>query len=262
MKRRKDIFIFFGPPGSGKGSLSQLCVKRLGWHQFSTGIYAESILLNKLRLAKQIDFAIKSGKLISDSLIIEMVDDWLSKMSEAEEPMSVIFDGFPRTVAQAQALHDLVKSHEQVQLKLVRLLLSDEEVLNRLVARSICKNNNCQSVYSLHKHSPLQPMKPMVCNECESPLMRRTDDEEKSIYERLRIYHKHEQDLLDFSQKVDKLVHAVEVDMPLEDVFAQFIITSRVYKRMITIKNTYAQEKMATAGQLLAQLFVTLMSVD
>ena len=176
-------------------------------------------------IGKQIDFVIKSGKLIADSLILEMVHDWLERMAPqtAAEPVSVIFDGFPRTVPQAQALHDLVESHEQVQLKLIRLQLSDEEVLNRLVARSICKNDKCQRVYSLHTHSTLQPVKPMVCNECESPLVRRTDDEEKSIYERLRIYYQHEQDLLAFFTGVEKPVQTIEAHMPLEDVYAQFL---------------------------------------
>ena len=63
------------------------------------------------------------------------------------------------------------------------------------------------------------PMKSMICNECESPLMRRSDDEEQSIYERLRIYHEHEKDLSRFSRKLDKPVHTVEAHMPLEEVY-------------------------------------------
>jgi adenylate kinase len=225
LKRRKNIVIFLGPPGSGKGSLSQLCVKRLGWHQLSTGNLCREHIARGTDIGKQIDFAIKSGKLIADSLILEMVDEWLEKMASqtAVEPVSVIFDGFPRTVAQAHALHDLVEAYGQNQLKLIRLLLSDEEVLNRLVARSICKNDKCQRVYSLHTHSSLQPKKPMMCNECESPLIRRTDDEEVSIYERLRIYHHHENELLEFFTRVKKPVQTIEAHMPLEDVYTQFL---------------------------------------
>ena len=77
MKRRKDIVIFLGPPGSGKGSLSQLCVKRLGWHQLSTGNLCREHIARGTEIGTQIDFAIKSGKLIADSLILEMVHDWL-----------------------------------------------------------------------------------------------------------------------------------------------------------------------------------------
>ena len=72
LQKQKSIFIFLGPPGSGKGSLSQFCVKRLGWQQLSTGNLCREHIARQTEIGKQIDFAIKSGKLISDSLIIEM----------------------------------------------------------------------------------------------------------------------------------------------------------------------------------------------
>ena len=69
--------VLFGPPGSGKGTLSGLCVKELGWVQISTGNLCRKHIADNTKIGQEIDFAIKSGKLISDALIIEMVKDWL-----------------------------------------------------------------------------------------------------------------------------------------------------------------------------------------
>ncbi len=154
---QKDIFIFLGPPGSGKGSLSHLCVKRLGWQQLSTGNLCREHIAQQTDIGKQIDFAIKSGKLISDSLIIEMASAWLKKTFE--HTGIVIFDGFPRTVPQAQALHEIITSLDDVTMNVVRMDIPFETVVYRLLARSICQNNKCQSVYSMHKHSSQQPVK-------------------------------------------------------------------------------------------------------
>ncbi len=224
--KTKDIFIFLGPPGSGKGSLSQLLVKRLNWKQLSTGNLCREHIASKSDIGQQIDFAIKSGKLISDSLIIAMVNDWLDKTFVTSP--AVIFDGFPRTVPQAESLHGLIKTLNEVKLNLFRLVLPDEEVVYRLLARYICQNNTCQRVYSMHKHSALQPKRPMMCNECDSSLTRRTDDEAEAIYERLRVYHAHEKELLDFYSEIGHPIHTLQANVPLENVYAHLIETGHV----------------------------------
>lgn len=242
MKTDKRIYIFLGPPGAGKGSLSQLCTKRLGWKQLSTGNLCREHIAQQTEIGKHIDFAIKSGKLIADSLIIDMVQDWINKELAAEavhdeetaqqhaqaselliRARTVILDGFPRTLAQARALHALIEKMEGIALHLVHLKLSDEEIKYRLQARSVCQNEKCQRVYSLHKHSHLEPVKYMTCNECEAPLVRRSDDEENAIMERLRVYHGHEQEMLNFYEEVGHKVHLLEVNAPLEEVYSLFL---------------------------------------
>ena len=221
--KKRDIVIFLGPPGSGKGSLSQLCVKRLNWKQLSTGNLCRSHIAQGTTIGKEIDFAIKTGKLISDYFIIGMVEDWL----ESTEPVcTVIFDGFPRTVPQAQALHDLIEARDDLTLSLVLLAIPDQELVYRLLARSICQNEECQQVYSLHDSSLQGPKKELTCDECESPLIRRSDDEAVAIAERLKVYREHEKGLLSFYQEKGHAINKVEGVLPLEEVYKRFLHTA------------------------------------
>jgi adenylate kinase len=219
----KNMFIFLGPPGSGKGSLSQLCVKRLGWTQLSTGNLCREHIAEQTEIGKQIDFAIKSGKLITDSLIICMVDEWLRK--NLGKHTAVILDGFPRTIKQADSLRELLALPDflTVKLSVIKMLVEDAEVVKRLSSRFICQNNKCQSVYSLSQNSLLKPKRYLLCDDCSSSLIRRTDDEEQAIRDRLLIYHKHEQDLINFYTGMGQLVISLDGEKSLEDVYDQFV---------------------------------------
>lgn len=221
MKQNKSVYIFLGPPGSGKGSLSKICVNRLGWAQLSTGNLCREHIANQTEIGKQIDFAIKSGKLVTDDLIVQMVDEWLDECLAANE--CVILDGFPRTVAQAESLENLLKDRFSfAKTNVVRLLIDDNQVVARLTGRYICGNDKCQSVYSLVKGSGLEPKQEMVCDACSSELIRRSDDTEGSIRERLATYHQHENRLIDFYKKHGQDIVQFGVNKPLDIVFKDF----------------------------------------
>lgn len=223
MNSYQDIFIFIGPPGAGKGSLSHLCVKQLEWMQFSTGNICREHIAQNTELGKQIDFVIKSGKLISDSLIIRMVADWL--LSNSKKLKAVIFDGFPRTLTQAKALQELLSQapFNLIRLNVIKMDISDESIIRRLATRLVCQNSKCQAVYSLDNNSALNPKHEMLCNECSAALIRRPDDEIKSITERLLVYHKHEQDLINFYTNIGQKVTNLNVEQPLEQVYHQLL---------------------------------------
>ncbi len=218
---QKEIVLFLGPPGAGKGTLSHLCVKRLGWVQLSTGNLCREHIAQGTEIGQKIDFAIKSGKLVDDSLIVDMVDRWLDEMVTGDQ--TIIFDGFPRTVPQAEALHSLIDKRDDISLRLVKLSMADQDLVTRLLARAICVNNKCQAVYSVHEHSSLKPRIPNVCDECEGDLARRSDDEEQAITERLKLYHEHEKGLISFYEAREQLVHEVEAHQPLEQVYGHFL---------------------------------------
>lgn len=222
MNTHTDIVILLGPPGSGKGTLSSLCIKRLGWTQFSTGNLCRQHIADRTEIGKKIDFIIKSGKLISDSLIMELTHKWLELHLSLGK--AIIFDGLPRTMAQAQALDELFKLLDvSIRVHIVRLHIADERIIERLQGRAICSSKECQAVHSLHNGSSLTPQQHMVCNECSSPLIKRAEDEEKVVRERLHIYHNHESEILSFYRDKGKHVHALDVEMSLENVYMQLL---------------------------------------
>jgi adenylate kinase len=215
----KSVYIFVGPPGSGKGTLSQLCVRKFGWVQLSTGNLCRKHIAEQTEIGKQIDFALKSGKLVSDSLINAMVHEWV--VSTIEHTDSIILDGYPRTIPQAESLDAFFKQQlPHVLVHVIQLSISDELVVSRICDRLICQNKDCQQVYSL-KASGQSSIEDLKCAVCSSILGRRSDDEVTAIKDRLKIYHKHAQGLLNFYDqtlfKTKKLVAEKNIDEVFED---------------------------------------------
>ncbi len=219
MKSVKNVYIFIGPPGAGKGSLSQHCKKKAGWHQLSTGVLCRKHINEQTDIGKKIDFAIKSGKLIADELIIDMVHEWL--ITHDQLFSNIILDGFPRTVTQAEALHQFLLKKEIYKLNIIKLYISDSTVKERIAGRLICKNNDCQMVYSEVCQS-LYPRQAMTCDNCLNELVRRSDDAMGAVQNRLQTYHMHEKNLLDFYSKNGFIINQVNVEQPLNKVFEEF----------------------------------------
>ena len=189
MNQATKIFIFIGPPGAGKGSLASLCVKHFDWLQISTGNLCRKHIAEQTKIGKEIDLIIKSGKLINDSLINSMVFEWLNE--HVGRASGVIFDGYPRTVAQAEAFDALIDSQlSDVQVKVILFELSDDVVVNRL---------------------------------CSGPLGRRDDDTEAAVRKRLDIYHRHENQLIDFYRNNETTIITLDASKPLGEVFEAFI---------------------------------------
>ncbi len=210
-----------GPPGAGKGSLATRCVHELGFDQLSTGNLCRKHISEGTQIGKQIDFAIKSGKLVSDELITDMVGEWLDQKVVGTQ--TVILDGFPRTVAQASGLLNILQERfGDNRLRVIKLEIKNEQVIERIVGRALCSNKECQAVYSLHSGSPLGPQKEMICDLCESSLIKRSDDTIEVIQERLAVYYHHEKDLLDFFAEQGQEIIELEVERPLEDIFGDF----------------------------------------
>lgn len=218
MSSLRDILVFLGPPGSGKGTLSQVCIKKNGWEQLSTGDLCRKHIAEGTPVGKEIDFAIKSGKLVSDGLISQMVNLWLA--SGDHKSSVAILDGYPRTVAQAESLNTMLKTkHPKISLKVILFDISDERVIDRLSNRYICEQKDCQAIYSLAKGSTRAPKKDMICDVCGSALIRRKDDNPESVAERLKVYHKHERALLNFFEHIGQEIVKIKADQSLEHVY-------------------------------------------
>ena len=218
----KNIFIFVGPPGSGKGTLSQYCAKRLDWKQLSTGDLCRKHIKERTDIGKRIDFAIKSGNLIDDQLIVSMVRRWLN--DNIQTVNAVILDGFPRTVAQAEALqHLLTEEFPNYRLHVVIFDIPDEIVIERLSARAVCSNMACQAVYSLLNNFLLAPKQEGICDVCKSLLVQRADDRSDAIHERLKVYHVHEKQILCFYRNSGLDLVYLKAYKSINKVFEDFI---------------------------------------
>ncbi len=221
MAIKKEIFLFIGPPGSGKGTLANICVKNSGWEQLSTGNLCRKHIQEQTEIGRKIDFAIKSGKLVSDELVSEMVENWLIENISHME--NVILDGYPRTVRQAQFFDQFFKNRlEDLKLKVIRFAIADDVVVNRLMSRYVCSNKNCQAVYSLAKGSQFAPKHDLKCDSCGGELVRRSDDTEEAIRNRLKVYHLHETDLLDFYKNQGYQIVEIDSEKQMDEVFQIF----------------------------------------
>lgn len=217
---KSNIVILLGPPGAGKGSLSKLLIKQFGWIQLSTGNLCREHILNKSEIGQEIDLIIKSGKLISDDLVVQMVEDWLR--FRLSENSSIVFDGFPRTIDQAKALDKILSKVNAFNLNIIKLEASDEDLITRLKSRATCSNKKCQAVYSLINET-LKPKNNDICDECSSRLTFRSDDNESSILQRLAIYRLNENNIVNYFHDQGKLIVKIQMDKPLELIYEDFL---------------------------------------
>lgn len=216
-----DVLLFMGPPGSGKGSLAQACVRRLGWKQISTGDLCRQHIKRGTEIGAKIDLMIKSGKLIPDDLITSMVQEWLAEHSDFDS--TVLLDGYPRNIAQAEAFDVLIKSKPApFHFAVIHFVIDDDVVVKRLSNRQVCQNKECQAVYSVDPNSMLLPKKAGICDRCGYAVVRREDDEPDVIRHRLNVYHRHEQALLNFYKKKNCSIYEIDGNKSFAEIVLQF----------------------------------------
>lgn len=220
MSRAATIYIFMGPPGSGKGTLAERCVEEFGWASLSTGDLCRKHISEKTEIGKQIDFIIKSGKLISDELVSAMVEQWLEQ--QGNKYQAIILDGYPRTEAQVELFRRMLESKfPNLRVRIIKFDVSDDEVVKRLSSRLVCTNKNCQAIYSSRaENGELAPKIDMICDKCGSPVAVRGDDKPEVIRNRLAIYHQH--DLSKAFKTAGFTIEEINAARQFDEVFADF----------------------------------------
>lgn len=224
----KVVFSFIGPPGSGKGTLAELCRKNLGFQVLSTGNLCRKHVALDTEFGKLLDKRLRAGQLIPDHLITEMVWDWL--VNKLKTPPVIILDGYPRTRPQAESFMQLqAESPTKFGWQVIFFDISEDMVVNRLSNRVICSNQDCQSVYSL---VALPPKREGVCDRCGSLLYRREDDQPEVIRQRLLVYNRHKDELITFFQeKADLGFFSVEY-LTMEDKTHEQVF--KIFKKRFT----------------------------
>ncbi len=206
--------IFLGPPGSGKGTQAVRLSKALGLVHVSTGDALREAVKNGTTLGKQAESYMRKGELVPDSLIIGLVDE---RINNGSLKSGFILDGFPRTVPQAESLKAMLAKH-QIGLDLAVLLrVTDEEIVRRLSGRFYCPACNAGYNYPAHL-----PKKQGVCDQDDTQLARRPDDEEAVVRNRLDVYKRQTQPIEDYYRR-EGLLTEVEAETSPEAVFASLL---------------------------------------
>lgn len=200
--------ILFGAPGAGKGTQSSLLIERKNMFQISTGDLFRAAIKNKTELGKKAQEFMNRGELVPDSIVIGMVEEVLQGQTK-----NFILDGFPRTVAQAEALDTLTSKLNLKIDKSIFIHVPKAELLVRLSGRRVCKN--CGAVYHL---SAKPTRKAGVCDACGGEVIQRPDDHESVIETRLKAYEDYTSPLKEYYKKLGKYFE-VDGNQASEDVY-------------------------------------------
>lgn len=197
--------IFLGPPGSGKGTHAQRISEALGIPRLSTGdMLRENVKLDT-PLGQEAKAYMDAGKLVPDQLILDMIQE---RLKEADTASGVIFDGFPRTEFQAEALGKIVSID-----RVINLDIDDAAIVKRMAGRRACPACGFTSHTSWMGDG-------LTCKQCGAVMEMRADDAPETVLERLRVYHAQTQPLIDYYTKLN-LLHTVDSDGDVEQVAAR-----------------------------------------
>lgn len=207
--------ILFGPPGAGKGTQGALLAKRFGLLRLSTGDMLREAVRAGSPLGRRAQGIMASGELVPDDLILAMVREVLEGESAAK---GVVFDGFPRTLPQAEALDGLLRDlGRRIEAVLV-LRVDDEEIVRRLSGRRSCVK--CGAVYHVSADPPRQEG---ICDRCGGELTQRPDDAEDTVRRRLSVYAEQTAPLLEYYRSTDAAMHEVDGMRPIETVQSELV---------------------------------------
>ena len=187
--------VFLGPPGSGKGTQAKILAEKRGMKHISTGDVLRDAVKNGTELGKKAKQFMDAGDLVPDDVILGMIKEILQITKD-----NFIFDGFPRTAAQAEGL-DTLMSELDIQLDAaINLAVSDEEVLKRLTGRFFC--SQCGADFNINTRPP---KKEGICDHCGGQLKQRVDDKTEVITNRLNVYREKTKPVEDYYRSRDAL---------------------------------------------------------
>ena len=181
-----EVLIFLGPPGSGKGTQAEILTEKLNLNHLSIGDLLRENIEKNTELGKLASGYVRSGELVPDELIIDLMDSYFSNVKNKSNISGIILDGFPRTIKQAIALEDKIKQLNVCIKAVVNLDISDQKILNRLEGRG------------------------------------RDDDKPELIKNRLKVYRNQTKPLLEFYNK-RSLLDSINGDQAETDVSSAII---------------------------------------
>ena len=202
--------VLFGPPGAGKGTQAARITDSTGLPQVSTGDMLRAAVKNGTDTGIAAKQFMDDGKLVPDSIIIDLIKE---RILESDAKNGVMFDGFPRTVPQAEALADITDVTHVIAIE-----VPDGRIVERICGRYSCAT--CGAVY----HDSFNPTKLNgVCDECGgSDMKRRADDNESTVLQRLSAYHEQTSPLADWYESRG-IFHRINGDRAIDEITSDIL---------------------------------------
>jgi adenylate kinase len=184
--------VLLGPPGAGKGTQAQQLVEELRIPQVASGDLLRLAVRNKTALGVEARRYMDQGTLVPDELVLKLIEE---RLAAADAAKGFILDGFPRTLAQAEALREMLERNHQAIDGVLALVVPDQDIIKRISGRRTCKN--CGAMY----HTIFDPPRNFnLCNKCNGELYQREDDAEDTVKMRLEVYDTQTRPLLSYYQ--------------------------------------------------------------
>ncbi len=200
--------VLLGPPGAGKGTQARMLESKLKAVQIASGDLLRVAVRNRTTLGLQARAYMDKGALVPDELVLGMIGE---RLNQADAQAGFILDGFPRTVAQAEALTKLLGLRNETLDNVVAITVPDKEIVKRISGRRTCRA--CGAMY----HVIYEPPRNLnLCNNCNGELYQREDDAEDTVSARLQVYGSSTQPLLDYYERSGMLAKIDGIGRPEE----------------------------------------------
>ena len=205
--------ILLAPPAAGKGTQAEILKSIYNLNHVSTGNLLREYSCGDSDFSKKISEILKSGNLVSDDIVLEVLNRYLDSISN----MNLLLDGFPRNIYQAEEL-DRILDKRNSKIDYVFLLNVDKSILlERVTGRRLCKG--CGAIYNVNI-DPLKPKKDLICDKCGKELFARSDDNEESFNIRYNQYLEITYPLVDYYRNKG-ILYEIDSSIDKEDTFRQ-----------------------------------------
>jgi adenylate kinase len=205
----KRAFIFLGPPGAGKGTQAKRIAKVLGVPHLSTGDMMRDAVSRGTDLGKIVGPIMQRGELVSDELVMKMVEE---RLAQPDCAAGCLFDGFPRTLPQAEGLDKILESRGFGKPVVVDLSVGDEKLLRRLTGRRTCSVGG--EIYNVYD---LPPKVDGICDNDGGTLVQRADDTAEVVNQRLAAYERATRPLTEYYRR-QGVLHVVDASVSMDEV--------------------------------------------
>ncbi|MGM0651606.1 MAG: adenylate kinase [Bacillota bacterium] len=206
------LIILLGPPGAGKGTQAENIVKDYSLVYISTGDILRSAVKEGTGLGRKVKHYMDQGTLVPDDLVVEIVKN---RLRDPDCQNGALFDGFPRTVKQAEFLEEALSEIETSVDAVLSIEVEESELIERLTGRRIC--SKCGAVFHLTFNPPEVRN---VCDQCGGDLYQRDDDTFETVKERLAVYKKQTEPLVNFYEGKN-ILFPIDGNQDIDSVYQQ-----------------------------------------